>query len=359
MSRRWALPAVLFACLSFAGCAHAHPVPHLRLRTQARHYMAGQEFLIQLTSSAPLPAHATVVVGLGPANGKTLWSQRLPASAAGRWSLDGQLPHPGAYRLSAAILGEDSSRTALSLLAIQPPPTYYGGVLPVATYGFPPGMTQVLRDHGFALRAGIGPSHPRLIAIAEPNLGSPASPPPGSPAQGPASLRARYRRIWQAVSAGTNLLLLSPPAADAAAYFPFHVHLVAYTDACGAAFPASLPELRSGLPAGGAAVLRPNFAYDLSQEPDIQLLTPDQGLLTRAPGGMGYGGCHAWFRFRFGQGLVTVSSVPVIAHGADAYVQRYVMNLLKLAALRPRRGHPAYGLAAHFLRQLRPSPPRR
>lgn len=344
MLRRLPLPAALALCLVFAGCARAHPVPHLRLRTQARHYMAGQEFLVELSSSAPLPSGETVVVDLGPEHGKPVWRQRLPPAPKGLWRLDGQLPRPGIYRLSAAIEGERGSTTAVSLLAVQPPPPYFGGVLPVAAYGFPPALSQTLRAHGFALRPGLGPAHPRLIAIAEPNLG------PHAGATAP--LAARYRHIWQAVSEGTNLLLLSPPAPDVARYYPFHIHIVSYSPACGAAFPSELPELRSGLPED-VAVLQPDFAYDLSQEPDIQLLAPDLDLLTRAPGGAGYAGCHAWFRFRFGRGLVTVSTVPVIAHGADAYVQRYVMNLLKLAARRPRHGHPAYGLAAQFLRTLK------
>lgn len=344
MPRRIALPSVLAICLIFTGCARARPVPRLSLRTAARHYMAGQEFLVELSSSAPLPSGDTVVVDLGPTHGRPVWRQRLPPAAKGVWRLNGQLPHPGAYRLSAEIEGDRGSTTAVSLLAVEPPPPYFGGVLPVATYGFPPALTETLRAHGFALRPGLGAAHPRLIAIAEPNLGPAAA--------GARPLAVRYRHIWRAVNQGTNLLLLSPPAEDVAHFFPFQVHVVSYSPACGAAFPAELPELRRGLP-GGLAVLRPDFAYDLSQEPDIELLTPDLRLLTRAPGAAGYAGCHAWFRFRFGRGLVTVSSVPVIAHGADAYVQRYVMNLLKFAARRPRRGHPAYGLAAHFLRQLK------
>ncbi len=339
MLRRCSLPAALALCLLLAGCARARPVPQLRVRTSARHYMAGQQFLIEVTSSAPLPASDSIVVRLVPARGKALWRQRLPVSKAGFWRLDGLLPKPGAYRLTAIIPGADTGAAALDLLAVAPPPPYYGGVLSVAAYGFPRDLAGALRRHGFALRNGLGPAHPRLIAIAEPKL-------PGD------RITARYRRIWAAVAQGANLLLLSPPAPDMAPYWPFRVHLVNYSPACGAAFPGALPELRAGLPPAASQVLRPDFAYDLSQERDINLLAPDLSLLVRAPGGAGYAGCHAWFRFRFGRGLVTVSSVPVIAHAADAYTQRYVMNLLKLAALKPRRGRPAYGLAAAFQRHL-------
>ena len=40
----------------------------------------------------------------------------------------------------------------------------------MAAYGFPRDLAGALRRHGFALRNGLGPAHPRLIAIAEPKL---------------------------------------------------------------------------------------------------------------------------------------------------------------------------------------------
>ncbi len=344
MTRCCSITAALVLCLAFAGCAPARPVPQLRLRTEARHYMAGQEFLIEVSSSAPLPARDRIWVRLARANGPALWRDQLSASKAGFWRLAGDLPRAGAYRLTAEVAGATRPLASLDLEAVTPPPPFYGGVLPVAAYGFPDALMQALRARGFALRSGLGATHPRLIAVAEPKL-----PGPG--------LAARYRRIWSAVAQGANLLLLSPPAPDMAPYWPFRIHVLNYSAACGAPFPEGLPALRDGLPSAATAVLRPDFAYDLSREPEINLLTPDLRLLVRAPGGAGYAGCHAWFRFRFGRGLVTVSSVPIIAHAEDAYTQRYLMNLLKLAAQPVRRGRPAYGLAAAFQRRLAALPP--
>lgn len=312
--------------------------PHLRVHVLAHHVAVGQTFTIEVSSDAPLPRGASLEVGLQREGGARLWQKPLPPATADDWTVSGVLPAAGRYQVTARVNGGRREAATYALQGVVPPPPYFGGVLVVGEFGFPDAVSDALRAHGFALQEGLTQGVPRLIAVADPQLGNHD---PGR----------QYRQIWSAVAAGSNLVLLNPPAADVASYWPFRVRLVDYHDGCGSVWDEGEPALTDGLPPSAADVLRPNLAYDLSSEGAITLLNLRQGLLVRGNGGSGYPGCHAWFRFRYGQGLVTVSSVPVLERSFDAYMRRYLMNLLKVAA-QPPHGAPTPGLAAAFARQI-------
>lgn len=311
--------------------------PRLRLHLLASHVAVGQTFAIEVRAAQGGPAGGTVTVSAETAAGKNLWRRELTSATGDVWSLLAALPAPGRYRVVARAKRSDEGRSEASedVTVIPPPPSYYGGVLAVGQWGLPDALQEALRDHGFAVQNGLTQGAPRVMAIADPLLGG------SDPAK-------QYRAIWQTVAEGANLLLLSPPAPDALKFWPFQARLVPYRAGCGSAWSQGSAQLTEGLPATATAdVLRPDFAFDLSQAGAIELEDLRQHLLVR--GGDGYPGCHAWFRFRYGEGLVTVSTVPVLERGSDAYMRRYLMNLLKVASAAPR-GAAKPGLAAAFAR---------
>lgn len=312
--------------------------PRLRLHLLASHVAVGQTFAIEVRAAQGGPAGGTVTVSAETATGKNLWRREVGSATGDEWSLLAAMPAPGRYRIVARAKGsgEGAGKASEDVTVITPPPPYYGGVLAVGQWGLPDAMQEALRDHGFAVQNGLTQGAPRVMAIADPLLGG------SDPAK-------QYRAIWQTVAEGANLLLLSPPAPDALKFWPFQARLVPYRTACGTAWTQNSAQLTEGLPAAAADVLRPDFAFDLSQAGAIDLEDLQQHLLVR--GGDGYPGCHAWFRFRYGEGLVTISTVPVLERGSDAYMRRYLMNLLKVANAAPR-GAAKPGLAAAFARQL-------
>lgn len=312
--------------------------PPLRAHALARNVTVGASFNVEVSSAAPLPRGAWVETALAGPNQRPVW-RRLPPAARHDWLVAEAAPRAGEFRFLARVRGaRGATRAELNLRAVAPPPSYYGGVLSVAEYGLPDLLSDALRARGFALQSGLAEGAPRLIAIADPRLGG-------------HDVAAQYRQIWRTVAAGTNLALLTPPAQDVADEWPLSIDLVADHGQCAGAGASGGDDLLEGLPAEADAVLRPDLAYALGDEPGIALRNLGGQLLVRAPGGAGYAGCRDLFTFRYGQGLVTITSVPILERAADAYVQRYLMNLLKVAARRPR-GEPAPGLASAFSRRL-------
>lgn len=331
MLARWLGCSVLIALFGLLGGA-----PRARLHLLARHVAAGQTFEIEARGPGPVTDGQVLDVALRDAQGRRLW-RRAVAARGGEWLLLAALPAPGAYRITASLAGAHGAAAEADLTAIAPPPSYYGGVLSVGEFGLPDALQEALRDHGFAVQEGLTQGTPRVIAIADPSLG------------GGANQAAKYRAIWRAVADGANLVLLTPPAPDTMKFWPFQARLAPYSTACGTAWDQGSEQLVEGLPAAAGDVLRPDYAYDLADAGLIGLESLGQRLLVRA--GDGVSGCHAWFRFRFGEGLVTVSAVPVLERASDAYMRRYLMNLLKVAAETPR-GEAKPGLAAMFNREL-------
>ncbi len=296
------------AVLNFSSCTGAQAPVHLQV--SARHLEAGESAAAWLEPPPKQPARWV----LRNASGKLIWRTRT----SGRTAFT--LPRPGRYQLSASAGGR---RSRLALTALAPPPPWYGGVLPVQELGLPEDVSSYLRAHGFEVESGISGAPPRLIVLARSNLSW-----------------KDYQRLWQEVAQGSNLLLLSLIEPEAAPAWPLAIHLTPWNAArCDANF-FSVPRLARSLDGAARATLsralRPQQGYDLRRQPMILPLSLGGRMLAigryRAP----RLGCRPLFSFRFGRGLATISTLPVLADFSSAWDRLYFMNLLKAAA----RRHP-------------------
>ncbi len=328
MPRR-ALPALFFlSALIFGTCrcssaSRSRPAAALQLQVSARTLEVREFASAWIAHSQPLAGAVHFV--LKNAAGKIVW-QSTAAAAAPQAVF--ALPHPGVFRLEAQT---GSQRFHAALEALAPPPPWYGGVLPLQTRGLPGSVSDYLRAHGFEVATGLSGAPPRLIVLARTDLSW-----------------QRYLRLWQEVAQGSNLLLLHPPAPAAAPAWPLRAQLVAWNPArCDAGF-FSIPTLDHALDARARAALqrrlRPRQAYDLRRQPEILPLSLSGRMLAIGRYHAPRLGCRPLFAFRFGRGLVVVSSLPVLSRFANAWDRLYLMNLLKTAA-RKLPGPAAPGLA--------------
>ncbi|HEY7856845.1 MAG TPA: hypothetical protein VIC32_10395, partial [Terriglobales bacterium] len=153
------------------------------------------------------------------------------------------------------------------------------------------------------------------------------------------ALAASYELLWKQVGAGASLLVLEPPPARLAAYWPLKAPLAAAGANCGAdAFAAPFANGLEG--SDFAGLLRPPLAYDLSHESALDLYTWEGVRLPRPTRHSGYAGCYPLVSLRLGAGWVTASTLPLLEHFQDARARVYLMNLIA-AALHRRRAVPA------------------
>ncbi len=253
--------------------------------------------------------HLVVARHALPSRGERLARVRLSA------------PEPGEYTISAA--GHTQALEAVPDLS-----TTYGGMQSAAAVGLPDTLMQTLRAHDFAVREGLPEGVVPEILIGDPaNISS-----------------SQWLPLWKAVASGSRLILLSAPPPSQATDWPWTIHLVPVRQ-CerDLVFPSGAPLLSQALPGNTPSALCPRTAYDLSGE---RQAVPVNLHGTRLPRNHqdNYLGEHAVFAFRYGQGFVAVSSIPVLRNAGDVYAQRYLMNLMKQVAQIPA-GYPANGLA--------------
>ena len=287
----------------------------LRLRVSARRLEAGENAAVWLQPSLPL--RGIIRFTLLNAARQPVWKASVPAGAA---RAGFSLPRPGRYRLQARV---GARRLRLALQALPPPPPWYGGVLPVQALGLPDTLRAYLRAHGFAVTRGLHGPRPRLILLARTRWNW-----------------SLYLRLWREVARGSNLLLLRPPNPAAAPAWPLAVHLAPWSAAaCDADF-FTVPRLGLNLAPRARALLarrlRPHHGYDLRRQSVIIPLSLSGRMLAIGRYHAPRLGCRPLFSFRFGRGLVTVTSLPLLRRFANAWVRLYLMNLLKAAA----RRHP-------------------
>ncbi len=296
-----------------------------KLTLSARHLEAGEKAWVQL--AAPGRFEATIHFHIRDARGALIWKKQFaglrcarPRPGMPRQCLSPAqpfaLPAPGHYVFSARV---EQKHWRQNLTAVQPPVPYFGGVLTVATLGLPENVRNYLRAHGFAVSHGLGRAAVRVIVLGRTRL-SPAG----------------YQRLWKKTAAGSHLVLLKKPAPSAARYWPLQFRVHPWKAGCNDnLFP--VPELARGVAKRFLTrLLQPAYGFD----PRLPSHITPLGLNGRKrAGGISQKRaqrCRALFAFRFGQGQVWVSSLPLLQHFPDAWARRYFINLLKLAGRRSR-----------------------
>lgn len=293
------------------------------LEVPATHLSVGQQFQPLLVAEGGDPSDApAVTVDLLDASGRRLSSQPVPWTAP---APPLALPRAGDYRLRATS-GEETETIAL---AAQPePPSTYGGVVGLAGVDLAPGIGDYLRQHSFAVtditRDAVAPSP--LYLVGDPRLDG-------------AQPAAAYAQVWHQVAMGSQALLLEPPPAGIAALWPIAAPLRPPQGACDDDL-AGIP-LDAGLAdASWHALLAPALGMDLSQQSQFDLYHWDGTRLARPNRRVGYAGCHVLLSYRYGQGWVTVSTLPLLQHFQDVRARIVLMNLIK-AVMRRKRYAPA------------------
>lgn len=325
--------AAMGAALALWAIGRVNGPGSFMLEVPAQDLSVGQQFQPRLVDTrAGVAVPETVSVELLDAGGHRLASQELeftgaPAVAGAPWSL----PRPGAYRVRAS----SPSGTQTVALEAQPEPAGdFGGVAAVTALGLPAGAGDYLRQHGFVVTEADGdaatalPANP-VIVVGDPRL-----------EVAPADLTATYTALWHAVEGGARLLQLEPPPPGVQPYWPLNAPLVPVSGACPSDGPMSWP-------------LAPQLSYDLSGKSTIDIYHWDGTFMLRADRAgkiAGYPGCHALFSYRYGEGWVTVSSVPLLQHFQDVRARLDLMALIK-AQLHRKHTQPASPGLAWVMRQ--------
>lgn len=300
------------------------------VQVPAAYLSVGQQFQPRLVSLAPLAAAPTdaIQLELRDAAGHRLSRTQVALDpTAIQLAPPLALPHPGSFELRATLGG--AAVETIALHALPPADALAGGVLPLAGLGLAPGIGNFLRQHAFAIQdADLSqPTQARLILV-EPRL-SPAA----------------YTWLWSQVEHGVQALVLAPPPPAANAYWPVAPPLVAPTRAC---LDDSLdPRLLRGLANDDILhrLLQPPLTYDFAQQAQVNLYHWDGRRLDRPNHRSGYPGCFPLVSYRYGDGWVTLSSLPLLQHFQDARARLYLMNLLQAVARRKPWVPPSPGLA--------------
>lgn len=322
---------LLAAWLAVTTVSHAG-ANHFVLEVPATYLSVGQQFepeLVSQAANAAVPA-AEITLTLRDAGGERLAGEQLTLDGAATVAgLPLSLPHAGAFTLHASTA---NGTQTIAMHALPDPSPDYGGVLPVAGVGVAAGVAEYLSQHGFAMEE-LGPAAaPRLVLVGDPRLDG-------------GDLLGEYGQLWKAVAAGVPALLLEPPPPGVAAAWPLAPPLVAPQGDCSEDLQQAPLGENLAFDAGLGTLLRPELSLDLSQQNGIDLYHWDGRRLARPNDHTGYSGCHALISFRFGQGWVTVSTLPLLQHFQDVRARIYLMNLMRAAAWRKRAAPASPGLA--------------
>lgn len=294
------------------------------LEVPATYLSVGQQFqprLVSLAESAAVP-DAEVTLELVDADGQSVASQQIALAATA--TVEGQpmaLPRAGTYRLRARAAPGSQS---IALQALPEPAQSYGGVLPLAALGLDTGIADYLRQHSFAVHDfGSGADAP-LIVLGDARLDG-------------GDLAAKYGALWQRVGGGATVLALQPPPPGVTDFWPITTRLTAAPHECSE--DVFDPPLAAGLVTDTALeeLLQPALVYDLTRSDPPDVYRWDGRLILRPNPQGGYPGCHALFSFRYGEGWVTVSTLPLLQHFQDVRARIYLMNLIEASR---RRKHP-------------------
>jgi len=322
---------LLAAWLAVTTVSVAGPNPFV-LEVPANYLSVGQQFQPRLVSQAPsaaVPA-AEVTLELRDARGQHVAAQKLELDgAATRLAEPLALPGAGRYTLRARA---GKQVQTITLHALPEPPADYGGVLAIAGLGLAPGVADYLRQHSFVVEDPGPASSAHLLVVGDPRLDG-------------HDLLAQYTQLWQTVSAGANALLLEPPPPGVAQAWPLTGPLAPPTADCSddLAQPPLAENLQND--AALAALLRPTLSFDLGQQSSLDLYHWDGRRLARPNNHSGYRGCYPLVSYRYGDGWVTVSTLPLLQHFQDARAPLYLMNLLRAEGRRKRHVPASPGLA--------------
>lgn len=319
---------LLLAWLAFASLSPSGKNPFV-VQVPAEYLSVGQQFqprLVSLANTAAAP-EAEVELDLRDAGGRTLQRSQValdPTTVQLGPAL--ALPRAGSYELRASL---GDQKQTIRLHALPPADPLLGGVLPIAALGVAPGVGAFLRQHAFAVEeADISqPTQARLIMV-RPRLSS-----------------AAYTWLWQQVERGVQALVLELPPPAVNGYWPIAPPLRAPRGAC---LDDSLdPLLLRGLSGDASlqSLLQPPLTYDFAAESQVNLYHWDGRRMPRPNPRSGYDGCHPLVSYRYGEGWVTLSSLPLLQHFQDVRARLYLMNLLKAVARRKPWVPPSPGLA--------------
>ncbi|MGH9480461.1 MAG: discoidin domain-containing protein [Terriglobales bacterium] len=301
------------------------------LEVPATYLSVGQQFqprLVSLAASTAIPDMA-VSLALFDAGGQRVQAQQLDlAATATTAAAPMALPRAGSYQLRASAGGGEQT---IALQALDEPSLSYAGVLPVAAMGLEAGVADYLLQHSFAIQDLAHGTGARLILLGDPRLDG-------------GDLAAQYSALWQRVAAGATALALKLPPPGVAPYWPIPTALTTPPGACGEDVFDS--PLANGLSSGAAltALLRPALVFDLAHPDPPDVYRWDGRLILRPNARAGYPGCHALFSFRYGDGWVTVSALPLLQHFQDVRARVYLMNLIMASVRRKRPAPSAPGL---------------
>ena len=321
---------LLAAWLAVTTVSVSGPNPFV-LEVPATYLSVGQQFqprLVSQAASAAVPAVA-VTLRLLDAQGRPLAEQPLWLDGAATL-LAPPLALPGVGRFTLQARAGKAVQ-AIALHALPEPPADYGGVLAVAGLGLAPGVADYLRQHSFDIET-LGPaSSASVLLVGDPRLDG-------------QHLLAQYTQFWQAVGNGATAVLLEPPPPGVALAWPLAGPLAPPQGDCGADL--DLPQLDAGLPSGAAlaALLRPTLSFDLAQQSALDLYQWDGRRLARPNRHSGYPGCHPLVSYRYGDGWVTVSTLPLLQHFQDVRARIFLMNLLRVQAYRKHYAPASPGL---------------
>ncbi len=336
---------LLAAWLAFSMLSRTGANPFL-LQVPATYFSVGQQFqprLVSRAASATAPSD-TVTLQLRDGRGHMVATEsiELEAGAAGL-APPLSLPAGGTYELRAVGANQQLD---LTVHALGEPPASYGGVVKFAALGMAPGVEDYLGQHGFAVQDFSAPDAAPLVVVADPRLDG-------------ANLAAQYAALWQRAADGGQVLLLEPPPPMVTPFWPWAAPLAPPPGACGQ--DAFVPPLTDSLVAGDgfSSLLQPPLTLDLRHQTQVDLYRVDGHEIFRPHGSPGFDGCHALFSYRYGQGWVTISTLPLLDHFQDVRARIYLMNLIK-AMKRRRHSAPASpGLAwvtSHRLQALARAP---
>jgi|GEM_PF-2497418 len=319
---------LLLGWLAFAAVSPSGANPFV-LQVPAEYLSVGQQFqprLVSLAATAVAPP-AEIDLDLREAGGRSLQHSQValdPTTVQLGPPLS--LPRPGSYELRATV---GSQVQTISLHALPAADPRMGGVLPMAALGLAPGIGEFLRQHAFAVEdADLSqPTQARIIMV-QPRLSG-----------------AAYAWLWQQVARGVQALVLELPPPAANGYWPVAPPLVIPRGTC---LDDGLdPLLLQGLNPDPSlrALLQPPLTYDFAQESQVNLYHWDGRRMARPNHRSGYEGCYPLVSYRYGDGWVTLSSLPLLQHFQDVRARVYLMNLLKALARRKPWVPPSPGLA--------------
>ncbi|HET9784752.1 MAG TPA: hypothetical protein VFP94_07330 [Terriglobales bacterium] len=319
---------LLLAWLAFAAVSPSGANPFV-VQVPAEYLSVGQQFqprLVSLATTAVAP-EAEVTLDLRDAGGHSLTRSQItldPTTVQLGPALS--LPRAGNYTLRASL---GSQLQTISLHALPAADPLTGGVLPIASLGVAPGIGAFLRQHAFAVEEADlrRPTQARIIMV-QPRLSS-----------------AAYTWLWQQVEGGAQALVLEVPPPAANEFWPVAPPLVTPPGACldDSLDPLLLRDLSGD--ASLRSLLQPPLTYDFAQESQVNLYHWDGRRLARPNHRSGYDGCHPLISYRYGDGWVTLSSLPLLQHFQDVRARVYLMNLLKAVARRKPWVPPSPGLA--------------